>query len=146
MKYILTQIKLLFERKADQKFRYYIGLLGIIFGFLFLYFQGLPNKGANHSTICLIKNITGYPCPTCGTTRSLKYLCHLHIKESFLMNPTGILVGFMAAISFFWIIRDLIKNDNSFNRFFSKKIHWSLVVLIVIYLIFNEIWNIQKGF
>ena len=42
---------------------------------------------------CMFKSITGYPCPTCGMTRSLEALSEFHIWQSFLMNPLFFLAG-----------------------------------------------------
>ncbi len=49
---------------------------------------------------CPFKALTGYPCPTCGMTRSFLALIHCNIKESLSYNPmtlpvlTALLLGF----------------------------------------------------
>ncbi len=43
---------------------------------------------------CVFKALTGIPCPTCGSTRSIVYLSHGDVISAFLMNP---LVGLCAA-------------------------------------------------
>ena len=37
--------------------------------------------------LCLIKRLTGYPCPTCGSTRGVLSLLHGHIVRAWLYNP-----------------------------------------------------------
>ena len=37
--------------------------------------------------LCLIKHLTGYPCPTCGFTRGLLTFLHGHIIRAWLYNP-----------------------------------------------------------
>jgi hypothetical protein len=36
---------------------------------------------------CLFKTFTGFPCPTCGTTRSLVHLAKGDLQGSLFMNP-----------------------------------------------------------
>ncbi len=37
--------------------------------------------------LCLVKRLTGYPCPTCGFTRGLLSLLHGHVIQAWLFNP-----------------------------------------------------------
>jgi hypothetical protein len=37
--------------------------------------------------LCLIKNLTGVPCPTCGFTRGVLCLLDGHISQAWLYNP-----------------------------------------------------------
>jgi hypothetical protein len=36
---------------------------------------------------CVLQGLTGIPCPTCGSTRSLVFLAHGDLFMAFLMNP-----------------------------------------------------------
>ncbi len=45
-------------------------------------------------TICIIANTTGYPCPTCGLTRSVMYALMLDFKSAFLYNPLIVVLPF----------------------------------------------------
>ena len=53
---------------------------------------------------CVFKSITGFPCPTCGATRSFEELSQFHIVNTFLMNPLVFLIciggGLFAIYSF----------------------------------------------
>ncbi|MCQ2975588.1 MAG: DUF2752 domain-containing protein [Bacteroidales bacterium] len=126
--------------------RYYSILTIIIIGIIYFSLAELPSQNKDgHFTICIIKNLTSYPCPCCGTVRGLKYFFHFHFKEAFMMNPISWLTAIFMFLSFIWICYDLITKKTTYNDFFNKKIHWSLIVLIVIFLVINEIWNIQKN-
>ena len=102
-------------------------------------------RGTPHFIICIFKNFTGYPCPACGTTRGLKFFFHFMPYEAFMMNPIAVIVGTAMVVGLVWSVRDLVVGQPSMFNFIHKKIPWYLVVLIVIFLIFNEIWNINKG-
>ncbi len=36
---------------------------------------------------CALRTLTGLPCPTCGSTRSLVHLSHGDVVSAFAMNP-----------------------------------------------------------
>lgn len=49
---------------------------------------------------CRFKAFTGFPCPTCGTTRSLVHLANGDLPGSLLMNP-AVTLGMIAALLWF---------------------------------------------
>lgn len=61
---------------------------------------------------CLIKQVTGYPCPSCGFTRSFYSLINFKFLMSFKYHPLPILASLF--ILSFWI-------HNLLNVFFRKK-------------------------
>jgi hypothetical protein len=63
-----------------------VGTLVLLIGLLYL-FKRLPNIP------CIFKTVTGYPCPTCGSTRMLLNLLHLDIAAAFHWNPLVFLCG-----------------------------------------------------
>ena len=135
-------VKKLYNLNNRQK--YFFILIGIICLYIYLYISGLPDKNA-HFTVCIFKNITGYPCPACGTTRGMKYLVHGFFKESILTNPLGILTITASIISFIWIVIDLIKKQETFFPFTNKKVPAWFIIIIIILTASNWIWNISKG-
>jgi hypothetical protein len=51
--------------------------------------------------LCLFHRMTGYSCPTCGTTRGLLALAHGSWREGFLWNPitmAGAMLGSVAVL------------------------------------------------
>ena len=54
---------------------------------------------------CQFKAFTGFPCPTCGTTRSLVHLANGDLPGSLLMNP-AVALGMIAAI--LWLLYNTI--------------------------------------
>jgi Protein of unknown function (DUF2752) len=55
-------------------------------------------------SFCAFKAVTGLPCMTCGTTRTLGLLFAGQVKDALVMNPLATVVG--AAIAF-WGLADL---------------------------------------
>jgi len=47
---------------------------------------------------CLFKAVTGIPCPTCGGTRALAALSHLHFLQALKYNPLVVLAPFVAFV------------------------------------------------
>ncbi len=49
---------------------------------------------------CAFKMLTGIPCPTCGSTRSMVYLANGDVLAAFMMNPL-MTASFLISILFF---------------------------------------------
>jgi hypothetical protein len=104
-------------------------------------------SGENHT--CLIKTISGVPCPSCGTTRSVFELLDGHLINSLQWNPMGIIVLLIMVTSPIWIFFDLLFKKESFLRFYGQaenhlKSKWIAIPAIGLVVI-NWIWNICKG-
>ena len=127
---------------------YLLLLLFILGGYGWLAWNSLQNLQSTF-TPCPIKNITGIPCPSCGTTRSILLLSQGRPMESLLLNPLGIIMGSLMVIVPVWLLYDLVTNKDTLYRNYQKfentvKIRWVAIVLILLILA-NWIWNIQKG-
>jgi len=48
--------------------------------------------------LCLFKRVTGYPCPTCGTTRGIISLFHGKYIQAWLFNPLVFSIGIIVII------------------------------------------------
>lgn len=104
----------------------------------------------NTPTLCLIKHVTGIPCPSCGTTTAMIELVHGNIVSSLLINPFGLFMTIVLIIVPGWIIADLLRKQESFFRFYRwfetylNRHRWVSVPAVLI-VIMNWIWNISKG-
>jgi hypothetical protein len=65
--------------------------------FAFIHFAAARSDGFTTGPIlCPFRLITGHPCPTCGTTRSIAAIVDGRFLDSLLLNPLGIvIVGFL---------------------------------------------------
>ena len=60
---------------------------GVFLVYILYLFNRLPHLP------CLFKVMTGYPCPTCGSTRMVSSLINLDILSAFYWNPLLFLGG-----------------------------------------------------
>ena len=130
----------------------YIFLLGFsIAGYIWLGWN-LVDANAHESvpTFCLFKQVTGLPCPSCGTTRAIISLMQGNFRESLFVNPFGIIGSLALIIIPFWVLIDIIKRNDSFYRLFLKMEslfatkHWVAFSAIIVVML-NWFWNMSKG-
>jgi len=57
---------------------------------------------------CVFKGLTGVPCPTCGSTRSIVHLSHGDLAASLLMNPLMSMTLIAALVVFAYSLITLI--------------------------------------
>ncbi len=101
-------------------------------------------------SVCLFKEVTGLPCPSCGTTRSLLLLIQGRIFDSFMMNPFGIFAAIALATVPLWILADTVRRSESFYRRYvemeqllSRNRFLAACAAAIVTL--NWFWNIAKG-
>ena len=126
--------------------------IGSLLGWTWILFNRiiLPQHQASRLHACFIKQLTGLPCPSCGTTRSVICLLNGNLKESFFLNPLGILMVFLMLIIPLWILYDWIYRKKSFYRMYLKievlfrnKFIAGTAILLIIS---NWIWNFMKDY
>ncbi len=81
--------------------------------------------------LCLIKNITGFPCPGCGMTRAHIEVLKLNFKRAFFYHPLFI---FPSIIFFIVIFRKKLKIANYIynNNFITISM---LIIFIIVYIV-----------
>ena len=127
---------------------YWLLLIACFSGFIYLLYH-LQDSENTHFGVCIIKKVTGFPCPSCGTTRAVQLLLQGNVLASLQMNPFGILVAVIMAIVPLWIALDLIFKRDTFYQSYKKmeatvRIKGIAAILILL-VILNWIWNIYKN-
>lgn len=74
-------------------------------------------------TICLVRGVTGFPCPSCGTTRAFKEIMNGNISRAFYYHP-------LFALPLIVVILIIIK-----PKYFLKIIIIAMILLAVVYII-----------
>ena len=119
------------------------------YGWLYFSLQHQQQIQNNEFSVCLVKNITNIPCPSCGTTRAVMEISKGEISQSILLNPFGIIVALIMLVCPIWIVYDYLSKKDSFYQFYStseeilrrKKVYIPLLILVLL----NWIWNINKN-
>ena len=127
---------------------YLFVIVACLTGFSYLFYS-IPYSKNTSLSLCMIKNVTGYPCPSCGTTRAIQLLLKNNWMASLQMNPFGILVAVLMVVLPLWIVLDTITRKETFYKSYKKvetiiRTKWIAVFLIVLVLL-NWIWNIKKA-
>ena len=125
-------------------------LIACLLGYVWLAISALIIKSGSYAHgVCIFKNITNIPCPSCGTTRSVILLLQGDIINSLLYNPFGIIVSTIMLVTPFWLGIDLLTKGDSlfsfYNRIESIPKKPGIAVLLIVLVLINWIWNITKG-
>ena len=98
---------------------------------------------------CLIKNLTGVPCPSCGSTRSIGSVLQGHFLDALYWNPFGIIIIVLMLIIPVWLIYDLLTKKESLLVFYQKTEVFirqpKIAIPLIAFVLLNWIWNIIKG-
>ena len=126
---------------------YSLLLIACLAGFIYLFYN-IHTLQSQTFRVCIIKNVSGYPCPSCGTTRAVTLLLNGRFIESLVLNPIGIVVAIIMIIFPIWILIDIIFKKETFYFWYKKaegtiRKPWLASILIVLVLL-NWIWNIYK--
>ena len=99
--------------------------------------------------VCLMKSVTGIPCPSCGSTRSIMAMLNGDFYAGFLSNPMGIIILFILILGPLWTAYDLLFNQKSLWAFYNQmeKIirKKSVAIPLILLVSANWAWNIIKG-
>ena len=98
--------------------------------------------------VCLFKNVTGVPCPSCGMTRSIVALLGGDVSSSLFLHPLGVVVSLALLLFPVWIAFDVFRSNQSFYNFYSyvEQLYKrkSFVYPSVVFALTLWCWNILK--
>lgn len=124
--------------------------IACIAGYTWLYFV-LSNEKSESKQIqvCLIKQFTNIPCPSCGSTRSIILLTKGNFIQALNVNPMGVIIAIIMLISPIWIIGDMITKKKTLFDFYLKAESYlkrpRYAIPLLLLVIINWVWNIAKG-
>jgi hypothetical protein len=100
-------------------------------------------------TPCLFRNMTGLPCPSCGSTHAVIALLHGNVAQSLLCHPLGIVIFLTMISGSITLLHDLFASkDLSFKayilaeRLLSKP---SISIPVFVLLLINWFRVIQEA-
>ncbi len=126
---------------------YTVLLLGCAGGYAWVAWT--VNEPANEATVCLVKNVTGLPCPSCGSTRAVAALASGDVYGALQWNPLGFLIATVLLIAPIWIGYDFATRKQTLvtfaertERFLERP--WVAIPAVALVLV-NWIWNFSKN-
>jgi len=127
---------------------YSLLLIACLAGFIYLFYS-IQKEQQETVGVCIIKNVTGYACPSCGTTRAVLLLFEGKITDSLLLNPFGIIVAIIMTVLPVWVLTDIVLKKETFFKAYKKtesmiRKPWLAIVLVLLVLL-NWIWNLYKN-
>jgi len=96
----------------------------------------LSSHLGRHAELCLFKRLTGFACPTCGSTRGAMCALHGHIIQAWLYNP---LLFSIAVILFVAVVARLVLGR-------SVKIHLTRSERIIAWILGIIIFSINWAY
>jgi hypothetical protein len=87
-----------------------------------------------HPAPCWFRTITGFPCPTCGSTRAVVRLLHLDFGGALAYNPL-VTAALLAAplVGLLYLVRRAAGRRSPFAAL-SRRSGWVALVLVVLLL------------
>lgn len=125
--------------------------VALLAGYIWLIFELATNPEGRDTSpnLCLFKDVTTLPCPSCGSTRAILALFQGDIVRSLSINPFGMLLALIMIVAPFWLAFDFIAHKKTLLERYRQAeailrkpfIAFPLILLVII----NWIWNITKG-
>lgn len=129
---------------------YIITTIALLVGYVYLFYAYYhPASQHGEPAFCFIKTLTGYACPSCGSTRSLLAMLHADWKGALYWNPFGLLLLGIMSITPFWMLFDVCTRKATFFNFYLQAELFlkrrSVMYIGIMLVLANWIWNINKG-
>src|SRR4051812_6016749 len=70
-------------------------------------------QGEQRHSLCIVKYVTGYPCPACGTTRAAILLTKGDVVKAIQTNPLGLIAAGFLLLAPFWLCYDFFKRKEA---------------------------------
>lgn len=96
---------------------------------------------------CMIRLITGYPCPACGTRRAISLLMQGDFIASLQMNPYGaivVVVGVLSLLTALFKIQFMLRLWRWLHQDRDRLLKLILLVVVLFLMLLNWWWNIEK--
>ena len=95
-------------------------------------------------TFCVFKGLTGMPCPTCGSTRTLGQLAAGDLAGALTMNPLAALAAASVAL---WALADLVllPGRRALSVELSPRLGRALRVVIPLLVFLNWVYLVAAG-
>lgn len=111
-----------------------------------LWLQNSNNSLDNKQSFCPLKATTGFPCPSCGITKSIVYFYDGNVLKSLSFHLFGpLVVGFCIFMIVLFLVE--IKTNKTYFRewFYNRKLAYYLATFLIGYHIIRLILFVQEN-
>ncbi len=99
----------------------------------------------NDQSFCPVKMLTGFPCPSCGITKSIVYFYQGDIVRSISYHILGPATVFLCAFTIVLLSIEIKTKKEYFNQYlYNKKTAYGLAIFIGVYHIIRLIYFIHE--
>ena len=99
----------------------------------------------NSQSFCPIKMLTGFPCPSCGITKSIVCFYQGDFFGSYSYHVLGPIVVVFSFCVIALLSAELIMKKDYFKEYiYSKKLAYGLAIFLVVYHIVRLIYFIKQ--
>jgi hypothetical protein len=99
----------------------------------------------SEQSLCPFKLVTGFPCPSCGITKSIVYFYEGDLGKSISYHILGPVVVFICLLVLLILPIELYTKKDYFKTYFySKKLAYSLAIFLGIYHIIRLVYFINQ--
>ncbi len=136
--------------RAISRTRFYgVLVLMLAASYAWIGYNGIVRaQGADGVSICIVRNVTGVPCPGCGTTRSVVHVLHGEILDAVTTNPLGLLAAGALTLLPLWIGADLVRGRASLMHAYAvlnqQLARRAVLVVVVVLVLCLWTWNIYN--
>ncbi|MCX6248885.1 MAG: DUF2752 domain-containing protein [Bacteroidetes bacterium] len=100
--------------------------------------------------VCWFRQITGIPCPSCGTTHSVLSIMKGNFRQALDENILGFPAVVMILTFPLWVLTDILFKKESFYKFYKwvesllqkKWVAWTSLILLLTYWIWHISGNL----
>jgi hypothetical protein len=118
-------------------------------GYVQLYLNSHLSDNMYGVGLCLIKRISGIPCPSCGSTRSVIAILKGEYSQALYWNPFGFILLIIMVIVPVLITYDFLLKRASLLHLYlyiEKSLkNQNISIPAILFVLLNWIWNIYKG-
>jgi hypothetical protein len=107
------------------------------------------NNGDDHlkndQSLCPFKMLTGFPCPSCGITKSIVYFYEGNVFKSISYHILGPAVVFFCLMVIVLLSVELKTQKDYFKQYiYSKKLAYGLAIFLGIYHIIRLVYFVNE--
>ncbi|MGL2965221.1 DUF2752 domain-containing protein [Flavobacterium sp. XGLA_31] len=102
------------------------------------------NHLAKDQSFCPIKAVTGFPCPSCGITKSIVCFYQGDLERSLEYHILGPAVVFFGLFTIVLLLVELKTGKEYFNQYlYHKKAAYALAVFLAVYHIIRLVYFVH---